>query len=247
MASNLEKGQKKMRICFLGTPERMSYLQTHARIGVHLDNMADFVGTVARPSSVESRGEELELAVWVIEQSVEAERRGFDAIITGCFSDPGVEAAREHVGIPVIGPGETALFTARMISHYFSILTPLPETIPLAREQVHRLGMHPFVASIRSLGASVAEIRDRDLETIDRLIALGRDCVDREGAEALVCGCASMSLLADEIAPKIGVPVVNSVLLSLRAAELLVGSGLTHSKKTFPVPIKSMAYAAPAK
>jgi len=235
-----------MRICFLGTSERVSYLQNHAKNGVHVDSMADFVGTATRPLTVESRCEELALAVWIIEQSIEAEKRGFDAIVTGCFSDPGVEAAREHVRIPIIGPGETALLTARMISHHFSILTPLPETIPLAREQIYRLGMHPFVASIRSLGASVAKIRNRDLETIDKLIALGRDCVYREGAEALVCGCASMSLLADEIAPKIGVPVVNSVLLSLRAAEFLVGSGLTHSKKTFPVPIKSRVCTAPA-
>jgi allantoin racemase len=80
---------------------------------------------------------------------------------------------------------------------------------------------------------------------IEGLIALARDCVERQGAEAIVCGCASMSLLADEIAPKIGVPVVNSVLLSLRAAEMLVGAGLTHSKKTFPVPLKSRACTGP--
>lgn len=235
-----------MRLCFLGSDARLEYLRSNASAGVQLNNMVDFVGSAARPTSVESRGEELELAIWVIEQSVEAARRGFDAVITGCFSDPGVEAARERVGIPVIGPGETALLTARMISHRFSILTPLPETVPLAREQIHRLGVHPFVASIRSLGAPVERIRDLDQETIDGLIALGRDCVVRDGAEALVCGCASMSLLADEIAPKIGVPVVNSVRLSLRAAEMLVGSGLTHSKKTFPVPVKSKAKAAPA-
>lgn len=228
-----------MRICLLGTNERLNYLQTRASAGVELDNMAGFVGRATRPSSVESRGEELELAVWVIEQAVEAEKRGFDAVITGCFSDPGVEAARERVNIPVIGPGETALLTARMISHHFSILTPLPETIPLAREQVHKLGVYPFVASIRFFGMPVEKIRDREPEMIDRLIALGRDCVERQGAEALVCGCASMSLLAEEIAPKIGVPVLNSVLLSLRAAEMLVGAGLTHSKKTFPTPVKS--------
>jgi len=228
-----------MRICFLGTIERLTYLQSHASVGVELGNMADFGGKALRPSSVESRREELELAIWVIERAVEAEKRGFDAVITGCFSDPGVDAARERVGIPVIGPGETALLTARMISHHFSILTPLPETIPLAREQAHRTGVHPFVASIRSFDMPVEKIRARDPQMINGLIVLGRDCVERQGAEAIVCGCASMSLLAEEIAPKIGVPVVNSVLLSLRAAEMLVGSGLTHSKKTFPVPVKS--------
>lgn len=229
-----------MRICFLGTDARLAYLRERASAGVELDNMADFESDAARPSSVESRGEELQLALWTIGQCVEAERRGFDAVITGCFSDPGVEAARERVAIPVIGPGETALLTARMISHHFSIITPLPETVPLAREQVHRTGLFPFVASIRSFGVPVETIRDRDPAMIENLIALGRSCIERDGAEALVCGCASMSLLADEIAPELGVPVVNSVALSLRAAEMLVGSGLTHSRKTFPSPVKSV-------
>jgi hypothetical protein len=65
-----------MRICFLGTNERLTYLQSDASTGVELDNMADFAGKASRPSSVESRGEELELAIWVIERVVEAEKRG---------------------------------------------------------------------------------------------------------------------------------------------------------------------------
>jgi len=229
-----------MRICFLGTDTRLEYLRGFASTGVTLDNMTDFEGSVPRPSSVESRGEELALALWVIEQAVEAERRGFDAVITGCFSDPGVEAARERVVIPVIGPGETALYTARMLAHYFSVVTPLPETVPLAREQAHRTGMHPFIASIVSFDLSVEAIRDRDPATISRLIDVCRACVRDDGAEAIVCGCASMSLLSDEIGAAVGVPVLNSVRLSLRAAEMMVGSGLCHSKKTFPVPLKQL-------
>lgn len=229
-----------MRICFLGTDARLGYLRGFASADVTLDNMADFIGTVPRPSSVESRVEELGLALWVVEQAVEAERRGFDAVITGCFSDPGVEAARERVVIPVIGPGETALYTARMLAHHFSVVTPLPETVPLAREQAHRTGMHPFIASIVSFDLSVEAIRDRDPATIARLIDVCRACVEDDGAEAIVCGCASMSVLSDEIAAEVGVPVLNSVRLSLRAAEMLVGAGLTHSKKTFPLPVESI-------
>src|SRR5690348_6350752 len=38
-----------------------------------------------------------------------AERDGFDAVIIHCFVDPGLRAARDRVGIPVIGPGEVTL------------------------------------------------------------------------------------------------------------------------------------------
>jgi len=227
-----------MRICFLGTNERLEYLRTCASPGVELDNMADFVGTASRPSSIESRMEELELAQWVIERSIEAEHRGFDGVITGCFADPGVDAARERVRIPVIAPGETALLTARMLAHHFSVITPLIQTVPIAREQIHKVGVERFIASIRPFGVPVEKIRDRDPHTIDKLIALGRRCVEEDGAEAVVFACASMSLLTDIVQPQIGVPVLNSVRLSLRAAEMLIGAGLTHSTKTFPVPAK---------
>lgn len=232
-----------MRIAFLGTQQRLDYLRTIASPGVELDNLADFTGTKLRPSSIESRLEELELAHWVIERAVEAERRGFDAVITGCFGDPGVDAARELVRVPVIAPGETTLLTAKMLAHHFSILSPLPETVPIAREQTHKVGVASNVASVRSLGIPVETIRERSPETLDRLVALGRRCVEEDGAELLVFACASMSLLAEEVAPAIGVPVINAVRLSVRAAEMLVGAGLTHSAITFPTPAKMAAAA----
>lgn len=230
-----------MRICFLGTRERLEYLRRDASPGVELDNLADFKGNRDRPSSIESRVEEISLAHWVVERSIEAERRGFDAVVTGCFGDPGVDAAREVVRIPVIAPGETTLLTARMLGHHFSILSPLHSTVPIAREQARRVGVSEFVASVRSLGVPVEEIRKREPATLDRLVALGRRCVEEDGADLLVFACASMSLLADEVAGPIGVPVINAVRLSLRAAEMLVGARLSHSPVAYPSPPKAVA------
>ncbi|WP_158626036.1 aspartate/glutamate racemase family protein [Arsenicitalea aurantiaca] len=227
-----------MRICFLGTQERLDYLRGFASPGVELDNMADFKGKASRPVSIESRVEEIELAGWIIERTIEAEKRGFDAVITGCFGDPGVDAAREMVRIPVIAPGEAALLTARMLSHHFSIISPLPGTVPIAREQTHKIGVSPYVASIRGFGVPVERIRDRDPKTIDDLVALGRKCVEEDGAELIVFACASMSLLTDMVEPRIGVTCINSVRLSLKTAEMLVGAGLRHSAVTFPTPAK---------
>ncbi len=233
-----------MRIAFLSTEQRVAYLRQYASPGVEIDNMPDFQGTKSRPSSIESRMEELELAQWVIERAIEAERRGYDAVITGCFGDPGVDAARERVRIPVIAPGETTLLTARMLAHHFSVISPLPETVPLAREQTHKVGVAPYVASIRALGVPVEKIREKEPATLDRIVALGRACVEQDGAELLVFACASMSLVADDVQERIGVPVMNAVRLTGRAAEMLVGAKLTHSAVTFPTPSKLAACAA---
>ncbi|MCP4321048.1 MAG: hydrogenase expression protein HupH, partial [Alteromonadales bacterium] len=43
-----------------------------------------------------------------IKQAIKAERAGADAIIIDCMGDPGLNACREAVSIPVIGPCQTA-------------------------------------------------------------------------------------------------------------------------------------------
>ena len=39
-----------------------------------------------------------------------AQERGFDAIVIGCFSDPGIEPLRELLRIAVVGPGAAFRF-----------------------------------------------------------------------------------------------------------------------------------------
>jgi allantoin racemase len=234
-----------MKLCFLGTPKRLAYVRAFASPGTTVEGLDGFVGQFQSPSSIESRWEELALAQAVVEQAIEAEKRGFDAVITACLGDPGVDAAREMVRIPVIAPGETALLTARMISHHFSVITPLEETVPLAREQVHKSGLAGHVASIRPFNMDVERIRDREPATFTKLVDLARSCVEDDGAEAIVLSCASLSVLVDEVKDQISVPIIDAVRLSLRAAEMLVGSGLTHSPRTFPTPAKLAAKAGP--
>lgn len=69
-------------------------------------------------------------------------------------------------------------------------------------------------------------------------IDLIKRCVDEDGAEAIVLSCASLSVLTEDLQPSIEVPVIDAVRLSLRAAEMLVGAGLSHSPVTFPMPVK---------
>jgi hypothetical protein len=104
-----------MKLCYLGGEERRRYLQEAASPGVTVGRLEDVTSSAGRPDTIESLYDEALLAPWTVEMAVEAERRGFDAVITGCVGDPGVEAAREMVGIPVIGPGQAAFHAAAML------------------------------------------------------------------------------------------------------------------------------------
>jgi allantoin racemase len=67
--------------------------------------------TGAGPRAVRNDADAIEAAPHVVRAVVAAAREGFDAVIVDCTDDPGVDAAREVVAVPVIGAGE-ALRTA---------------------------------------------------------------------------------------------------------------------------------------
>jgi allantoin racemase len=49
--------------------------------------------------------------------------------------------------------------------------------------------------------------------------------------------------VAERLSEELEVPVINPARTALKSAELLVGSGLSHSKRAFPVPPKLAAGA----
>lgn len=226
-----------MRLCYLGSEERRRYLQDAASPGVSVERLDGFTPTVARSEVIESLYDEALLAPWNVEMSVEAERRGFDAVITGCVGDPGVEAAREMVRIPVIGPGQAALHTAAMLGYTFSVLSPLDSTVGPTRALVRHHSLESRCASVRPVNCSVMTLREGRPETFRTVLDVARRCIDEDGVDTLVLACASLShVLGDRLADTLPVPVVNALRVSLRMAELIVGSHLSYSKVAYPIP-----------
>lgn len=225
-----------MRICFLGSEERRVILQSFASSGVQVERLTDFTPSVKRPAVIESSYDEYMSVPHTLQLVSEAARRGFDAVITGCFGDPGIDAARELVSIPVIGPGEACLHTAAMLGGQFSIITVGGIVRPV-RDQVHKAGVMGQLASIACLGAGVFEIRRAEDSLYQRLLATARQCLEKDGADVIVIGCASMSYaFADRLAGDLPVPVLHAPRVALRTAEMLVGARLSHSKKAYPTP-----------
>jgi allantoin racemase len=191
-------------------------------------------------NSIESSYEELLAAAASIESIRRLEREGSDAVIIGCFGDPGLEAAREMVSVPVIGPGEASLLLAAQLCHRMSIIAVFDSLAPTHRNQAFRAGVLDKLASVRGLDVPVLELMRNPDATFGRIVEVGRRAVEQDGAEALVFGCMTMSFLG--VAPKLmdalGVPVINAAQAALKAAETLVSLELSHSKKAFVTPPK---------
>lgn len=226
-----------MRLCYLGGDERRQYLQRAASPGVTVERIADFTTSAGRPETIESLYDEALLAPWTVEMTVEAERRGYDAVITGCAGDPGVEAARELVRIPVIGPGQAALHTAAMLGTTFAVLSPVESTVRPSQALVRHYGLGERCVSVRSVDCSVLALREGHPETFEAAMAVANRCVVQDRADVLVLLCASLShVFGDRLAEALPVPVVNVLRVSVRVAEMVVGSKLTHSKIAYPSP-----------
>ena len=187
------------------------------------------------PPSVESALDAVLVAPLVLRQSVEAERSGFQAVVIYCFSDPGLEAARQAVGVPVVGPGQASLALAGQLGHRITVLTTLAEGIPRAGMNLIRSGFDPArLASVRSLDIPVVDLREDPDRTVAGVTEAIRRAVEEDGAEVVVMGCLGLAGYGREAEQRFGVPVVDPAFVGVATAETLVRLGLIHSRRTFP-------------
>jgi allantoin racemase len=195
------------------------------------------------PLSIESAYEEAIAIPPTLDLIMACEREGYDAAIIGCFGDPGLEAARELVTMPVIGPCESALLLAAGLGHRFSVLTIYDSLIAGQELLAVKAGVRAKLGSVRATNIPVLDLMKDPVATRARLTEIAATCVREDRADALLFGCMTMSFLdmGAEISAAVGVPVVNAGRAALKHAEMLVSMGLSHSKTAFPTPAKMKA------
>ena len=212
-------------------------------------NQAAFPGTRAEvretengPASVESSAEEYLSVPGILEAAPRLEAEGFDAMIIGCFGDPGLAPARELVDVPVIGPGQAGALAAAQMGQRFAIITVVEEVVPAIRRQMRSYGLEGLVADIRAVDVPVLELRRRADEVLDS-IELEAHAALSAGADTIVLGCMTMGFLdvARTLSARLGVPVINPVLAALKAAETFAATDVRPSPRAYPRPRKKIS------
>jgi Asp/Glu/hydantoin racemase len=163
-----------------------------------------------------------------------------DAIVVAAFGDPGIDALREALDIPVIGMAEAALMSACLLGKRFSIVAISPRITAWYRECVRANGLIERLASIRSLDRPVQDIGRVQEEHLERLLALCMSAVDDDGADVIVIAGAPLAGLARSIKDRIPVPVVDGVSSAVCHAQTLVSLAPTPARRgSFaPPPVK---------
>ena len=219
---------------FVINPNTSQTMTDHIRVALEAVKRSDTELTVTcpdrGPETIESAYDEAFAIPPTLGLVKKANEEGYDAVILACFSDPGLEAAREVSVIPVIGIEESTLHMAAMLGAKFSILTPRKQRIPSKYEHVHIRGLSHFLASVRSLDLSVAETDSDPAKTKQRLMDVAKIAVEKDGAEVIIMGCAGMAGYARKIEETLSVKVLDPAAVALKTAEAMADLGLTHSK-----------------
>lgn len=165
---------------------------------------------------------------------------GHDAVIVAAFGDPGLAGLREVMPVPVLGMSESALASACLLGHRFSIIAISQRIQAWYREVVESHGLIGRLASIRALDRPLAGIGSVQADHLDALRALCERAVAEDGAEVIVLAGAPLAGLARALAGQLPVPVVDGVSSAVRHAETLVAlqPGKAVRGSFAPPPVK---------
>lgn len=166
----------------------------------------------------------------ILKSMLEAEEKGFDAVVGLCFFDSAVRAARSLMDIPVVGAAEASMHLARMMGNHFAVITSDPRFIPIIENHMEELGTRPFAVSYRPVrhltqGKSFFELRrSGDYGAImEDFTRVAQGCIE-DGAEVLIPGSGALSpiLSVNGVRDIEGAPIIDPVQVSLKFAEMMV-------------------------
>jgi len=193
----------------------------------------DVVNLEKAPEAIENHYEVALAAPATVEAVIEAERKGYDAVVIGCFDDPGLHAARERVSIPVVGLGETSMTTASLLGNKFAVISTGKNSGAINERKAMELGLIKKLAYSSGIDVPVLKLTKDKAKVRQQLLKEAKKAIDEFGAEAIVLGCGGMMGFSEEMCKILKVPVIDPLLITVKMAETLATLGLKHSKARF--------------
>ena len=161
----------------------------------------------AGPIGIETQ-EHVESVTLPLQRMVKAASPDVAAFVIACYSDPGLHVCREATDRPVFGINEAGVLTALARGERFGVIAIKQRSIRRHVRYMRQMGLLDRLAGERPLDMSVAETATGE-RTIERMIAVGRDLRDLDGADVVVMGCAGMARHREPLERALGVPVID--------------------------------------
>lgn len=153
------------------------------------------------------------------------ERADAAAVVIACYSDPGIDAAREATPVPVFGMQESGFLTAMARGDRIGVVAIAEASILRHRKYLRRMGVLDRMVAERPLNMSVAETASGS-GTFAKLLEVSKALVDHDHADVIVLGCAGLSAHRTRLEAELGHPVVDptQAAVAMALGTLLVQS-----------------------
>lgn len=151
-----------------------------------------------------------------------AARGGYDAAIIACFGDPGLEAAKERTGVPVLGISEAAFHAASMLGRRFGVVSFTRALQPMYEDCLARHGLAGRCAGFRSGPAFTGDPGTVAEDRASLVMDLIDEAVRLDGADVVIVAGGPLAGLARSLGPRVSVPLVDGVSAAVALAEALV-------------------------
>lgn len=134
-------------------------------------------------------------------------RDAASAFVIACYSDPGIDAAKAEMDVPVFGIQEAGTATALCRADMFGVIAIGEPSILRHRKYMRRMGVLERLAGERALNMSVDETA-RGAGTFNRMVEVGHALI-ADGSGCLILGCAGMAKHRAPLEVELGIPVID--------------------------------------
>ncbi len=159
----------------------------------------------------------------VVEMGLSAAKTA-DGLIVCAFGDPGLDALRSRINIPVVGICEASMLEAAAGGRRFGIATVTPDLVGSFADKAAALGLADRFTGTRLTRGDPLHLTG-DPERLYAALAIAvRQSLDQDGAEAVIIGGGPLGRAASELQRHVSAPVIAPIasaaaLLLARMAE----------------------------
>ena len=141
----------------------------------------------------------------------------WDGVIISAFGDPGVERVRRTSRVPVVGICEASMLEAAFNGRRFGVATVTPDLVAAIDGRALKLGLQAQYTGIRLTEGDPRELAADPAGLDEALAAAVRQCIDEDGAEAVIIGGGPLGQAAINLAGRFGdVPLIAPIPAAVR-------------------------------
>ncbi|WP_113554195.1 aspartate/glutamate racemase family protein [Hyphomicrobiales bacterium] len=170
--------------------------------------MAVAVATAMRNPPMIVTPEQLDASAAEVVEIGEKHEVGCLGIVVSAFGDPGLAALKHRLDIPVIGICEASMIEASQGGRKFGVATTTPELIQAIDDRARDLGVWEQYTGIRCTSGDPLALSAHPDRLLSALGEAVRQCIELDGAEAVIIGGGPLGQAADGLQPMFSTPII---------------------------------------